>query len=180
MQRHESRIYAKRRTKISPRKRDQLIDDEGDDFQEQNLRDTEVEKSESVTSSDIVEDVSVETNKRTVVFKRRGLMDELEQDITSFNAPSQQNTSGDENGFKLGSQVKDVLSAVLIADFFAILVFLVWFIAASVSKQFFGNAFLLERFQDIFNPVIQPALGLLMVGSVASGLIKGDDKDKDK
>lgn len=51
------------------------------------------------------------------------------------------------------------------------------FIAAAVTQQN-GNPYLLERFQDIFAPVVQPALGILMAGSVASGITKGDDKSK--
>ena len=64
---------------------------------------------------------------------------------------------------------------------FAIIIFLVWFIAASVQKEALGNAWLLERFQDIFAPVIQPALGFLMLGSIASGIGGGNEnKEEDK
>ena len=77
--------------------------------------------------------------------------------------------------------IKGIFSNLLIADFFAIIIFLVWFIAASVQKEALGNAWLLERFQDIFAPVIQPALGFLMLGSIASGIGGGNEnKEEDK
>lgn len=57
---------------------------------------------------------------------------------------------------------REVFAKVLVADFFAIVGFLVWFLAANVQKEFMGNVWLLKCFQDIFMPVVQPALGLLM------------------
>lgn len=93
-----------------------------------------------------------------------------------------------------------VLAKVLVADLALVLVFLVWFLVAAVMQQS-GNPFLLEKFQvsyldsqflndnlllthayilqkDIFAPVVQPSLGLLMLGSVLSG-VAGDRKEKD-
>ena len=69
--------------------------------------------------------------------------------------------------------VKDAVSIVLLVDFFVILFFLGWFILAAVLKD--SNPYFLERFQDLFNPVVQPAIGILMAGSIASGLL-GDRK----
>ena len=41
------------------------------------------------------------------------------------------------------------------------------------------NPFLLEKFQDIFQPVVVPSLTVLMAGSIASGVLGGsEDKDK--
>jgi hypothetical protein len=55
-------------------------------------------------------------------------------------------------------------------------VFLIWFIAAAVLKD--SNPIVLERFQDIFNPIVVPSLTVLMVGSIASGLFtKSDEKN---
>lgn len=71
--------------------------------------------------------------------------------------------------------VKDVFSFILVADFFVVIFFLVWFLAAAATQK--ANPFLLERFQDIFQPVVVPALTVLMTGSIASGVI-GDRKEE--
>jgi hypothetical protein len=71
--------------------------------------------------------------------------------------------------------VKNALSLVLVADFFVVIVFLVWFLAAAAMQK--ANPFLLERFQDIFQPVVVPCLTVLMVGSIASGTL-GDKKEE--
>ena len=109
------------------------------------------------------------------------LMGEIESDVESFkrqeknvdNAGSIANADGAGNveGFSFG----DIIAKVLVADLFLVLVFLVWFIVAAVTQQQ-GNPYLLERFQDIFEPVVQPALGVLMIGSIASGAA---DKNKE-
>ena len=65
-------------------------------------------------------------------------------------------------------KVKDVLSAVLVADFFLIMAFLLWFLIAAALQSTYPV--ILERFQDIFQPVVVPSLTVLMVGSIASGL----------
>lgn len=70
---------------------------------------------------------------------------------------------------------KDILSFVLVADFFLVIFFLVWFLAAAATQK--ANPYLLERFQDIFQPVIVPSLTVLMAGSIASGVL-GDKKQE--
>ena len=65
--------------------------------------------------------------------------------------------------------VKDALSLVMVVDFFVVMVFLVWFLAAAAMQK--TNPWLLERFQDIFQPVVVPSLTVLMAGSIASGLL---------
>jgi len=79
-----------------------------------------------------------------------------------------------ENGIIAKS--KDILSLVLVADFFVIIFFLVWFLAAAATKD--SNPFLLERFQDIFQPIVVPSLTVLMAGSIASGVTGNKDDDQ--
>ena len=107
---------------------------------------------------------------------------ELERDMIEFQrnqaASSGMNVKDARSSGGIFASTKSVLSYVLVVDFFAIIVFLVWFISATIQKEFMGDAWLLERFQDIFMPVVQPALGLLMIGSVLSKA--GDAKDEEK
>jgi len=113
---------------------------------------------------------------------RPGINEQLQSDISSFEERALQaarernsgNESTKENGAVSG--FKSVFSAILIADFFVVIVFLVWFLAAAALQS--TNPWLLERFQDIFNPVVVPSLTVLMVGSIASGALEGKDKDK--
>jgi hypothetical protein len=84
---------------------------------------------------------------------------QIESDINDFQelkalqeARSKSDKPANEGGvFKV---LKDVFSAVLIADFFVVLVFLAWFLAAAAMQS--TNPFLLERFQDIFQVLQLP------------------------
>ena len=113
---------------------------------------------------------------------RPGINEQLQSDISSFEEralqAARERNSGSESTKENGavSGFKSVFSAILIADFFVVIVFLVWFLAAAALQS--TNPWLLERFQDIFNPVVVPSLTVLMVGSIASGALEGKDKDK--
>ena len=72
--------------------------------------------------------------------------------------------------------IKDLVGVVLIADFFVVMVFLVWFLFAAAMQK--TNPFFLEKFQDIFQPVVVPCLTVLMAGSIASGVL-GDKKKEE-
>jgi hypothetical protein len=110
---------------------------------------------------------------------KKGLTTLLEDDIKELSQKSLKidsiNSSSSSNSPVGGimNTVKDAVSIVLLVDFFVILFFLGWFILAAVLKD--SNPYFLERFQDLFNPVVQPAIGILMAGSIASGLL-GDRK----
>lgn len=65
--------------------------------------------------------------------------------------------------------LKDILDKVLIGDFFFILLALLWFgvaIGLSASNVATGP---LDAWYNLWKPVFQPALGVLMVGALVSG-----------
>jgi hypothetical protein len=121
-----------------------------------------------------------DTKSIVVSPKKGGLLGELEEDLYQFNQNNinNSNQSAEEGGIL--KVLKDGFGVVFSANFFLIIFFLIWFIAATVSKEAFSNYFLIEKFQDIFQPIIQPSLGLLMGGSVLSGVINKDKTEEEK
>ena len=102
-------------------------------------------------------------------FERRALLQAEQRKLDS--------QPGQDSGIM--KTIKDLIGKALIADFFLVLVFLAWFLAAAATKS--SNPFLLEKFQDIFQPVVVPSLTVLMVGSIASGTFgKEEDPTKDR
>ncbi len=73
-------------------------------------------------------------------------------------------------------RIFDVVSNIIVADFFLILGFLLWFVVG-ISTQSSQPA-ILHTFQGIFQPVVVPSLTVLMVGSLASGLLNRSDDSK--
>lgn len=120
------------------------------------------------------EDFQAVLKKELEDFSRTSQKSSLLNDSLSSSKSSATASSTEGSGGGIIKMAKDLFTYVLIADFFAVLVFLVWFIAAAALKD--SNPFLLERFQDIFNPIIVPSLTVLMVGSIASGVM-GDNID---
>eukprot|EP01031_Cornospumella_fuschlensis_P035057 gene35057-42457_t len=83
-------------------------------------------------------------------------------------APSPEASTPAQNS--LGSKFQNFLSVLFVVDFFVILVFLAWFLAGVATQS--TVPVVLERFQDIFQPVVVPALTVLMTGSIASGVLE--------
>lgn len=108
----------------------------------------------------------------------------LQKELSQFQATTSSSTVGNE---KYKSQIvsspetapqiasiKNVISTLLVADFFLVMVFLAWYILAAVTQS--TTPVILERFQDIFQPVVVPSLTVLMAGSMASGLLGNGEK----
>eukprot|EP00596_Hydrurales_sp_CCMP1899_P005936 CAMPEP_0119033694 /NCGR_PEP_ID=MMETSP1177-20130426/750_1 /TAXON_ID=2985 /ORGANISM="Ochromonas sp, Strain CCMP1899" /LENGTH=213 /DNA_ID=CAMNT_0006990633 /DNA_START=295 /DNA_END=936 /DNA_ORIENTATION=- len=103
--------------------------------------------------------------------KGKELSQKISDDITDFEriASLQEKKAVVEEN-KVFATAKNVFGVLFIGDFFVVIFFLVWFLAAAAMQS--TNPFLLERFQDIFQPVVVPSLTVLMVGSMASGAME--------
>ena len=91
-----------------------------------------------------------------------------------LNSIYKQENEADSNSNSIANSLKNAFSALLIADFFVVIGFLLWFLAAAALQSTYPVV--LEKFQDIFQPVVVPSLTVLMVGSIASGAI--DERKK--
>jgi hypothetical protein len=69
------------------------------------------------------------------------------------------------------AHLQEAFSLLLTADFFVVLGFLGYFVVAIAARSLFQNGTLLDRFSDLWAPVIQPALGVLMAGTIVSGTV---------
>tara|TARA_B110000305_G_C19214781_1_gene527664 strand:- start:247 stop:498 length:252 start_codon:yes stop_codon:yes gene_type:complete len=68
------------------------------------------------------------------------------------------------------------VSLIVTADFFLICGFLLWFLlGAGLSIAGVGDGVQIA-FNGIFQPIVQPALGVLMIGSLAGAWDRDDDK----
>ena len=111
--------------------------------------------------------------------KEKSLTFQLQEDIADWEmkamAKEREKNDANQSGQPLEA-IKNIVSFVLIADFFVVIVFLLWFIVAAATQK--TTPVILERFQDIFQPVVVPSLTVLMAGSIASGLL-GDRVKED-
>jgi len=93
----------------------------------------------------------------------------LLQDIQRFKAIEQAKTGGVEEKETALAKASDVFSTILVVDFFVVMAFLTWFGVGIITKATTKDSQLLDTFYSLWNPVINPALGILMAGTMAGG-----------
>jgi len=71
-----------------------------------------------------------------------------------------------------------VLSNLVVADFFFVLVLLVWFVLGIFCSNVLKDDTVQLAFNGIFQSVVQPALGFLMIAAVLSGVLGDDNKEE--
>lgn len=118
--------------------------------------------------------------RRTTPGKTASELADLGADIERFRRA--ENRQPETAGESIASGAKNIISTIISIDFFVVIAFMLWFIAGVVSSYGFSNTFLLDQFNDKWTPVVQPALGVLMGGTIAGGVVSklgesGDDGD---
>lgn len=102
-----------------------------------------------ITSASVINTDNTEVRTTAVpANKGRQLSQRIQDDISDFErmgALREKKTVQEENN--VTKTLKNIFSAVFIADFFVVIVFLIWFLAAAVTQK--SNPFLLEKFQVI-------------------------------
>jgi hypothetical protein len=77
----------------------------------------------------------------------------------------------------VGDKIINLLSSVVTFDFFVVCGLLLWFLAGVFCSYVIKDDTVQIAFNGIFQPVVQPALGILMIGSAASAILKGKQGD---
>lgn len=75
--------------------------------------------------------------------------------------------------------IKNVISTIVTVDFFVVLGLLAWFLAGIFFRAAFGNDAVQIAFNNNFETLVQPALGVLMIASAAGAVMK-DPKEDDR
>lgn len=121
--------------------------------------------------------------RRTTPGKTASELADLGADIERFRRA--ENRQPETAGESIASGAKNIISTIISIDFFVVIAFMLWFIAGVVSSYGFSNTFLLDQFNDKWTPVVQPALGVLMGGTIAGGVVSklgeaGDDGEDNR
>lgn len=74
--------------------------------------------------------------------------------------------------------IRNVLSTIVTIDFFVVCGLLLWFIAGIVSSVFFKDDDIQLGFNGIFESVVQPALGILMIAAISDAILKGKEEEE--
>lgn len=90
------------------------------------------------------------------------LAERLKQDIARFKAVEKAGTDDSQAATEATAFEKaaSAFEKMLVADFFVVLAFLGWFLTGVVFKSVLNDRSVLDGFNAIWTPVIQPALGM--------------------
>ena len=85
-----------------------------------------------------------------------------------------------ESGSSLTAKVQNVISTIVTVDFFVVCALLVWFLVGIGASAVAKDDTIQIAFNNIFEPVVQPALGVLMIASISDAVLKPKEDDEIK
>jgi hypothetical protein len=85
----------------------------------------------------------------------------------------------DEEGSGIKEMIGNALSAIVTADFFVVLAFLGWFLLGIFSSYILKDDTIQIAFNNNFETLVQPALGVLMIATIGGNFFKGDEEEYD-
>mmetsp|Transcript_18631 Transcript_18631/g.26289 ORF Transcript_18631/g.26289 Transcript_18631/m.26289 type:complete len:305 (-) Transcript_18631:166-1080(-) len=104
-----------------------------------------------------------------------------EQDAaSSSSAASKLDNSDDEEdkgGITVPDSVRNVISTIVTFDFFFVCALLLWFLAGIASRAVFNDDTIQIAFNNNFELIVQPALGVLMIAAAAGAVLKEEETE---
>lgn len=163
-------------------------DEEDDPYIEEDA-DGELADDEEWEYYDVDEDgneiiVSNDAVMKEATIDRRNDDDSLEQllaDARSMRASSPDGkspSSSAEEESSIKDKVFDAISTIVTIDFFVVIGLLVWFLAGIFCSAVLKDDTVQIAFNMNFERVTQPALGILMIGSIAGSLGNKDEEEE--
>jgi hypothetical protein len=104
-------------------------------------------------------------------------VDSLEQLLADARQMREDRDKEEEDGFSIPDSVRNVISTIVTIDFFVVCALLVWFLTGIFGSYVLKNDAIQIAFNGIFQPVVQPALGILMIGSAAGAVFKKEEDE---
>ena len=83
----------------------------------------------------------------------------------------------DSDGPSIPKIMTSVLSTIVTVDFFVVCALLLWFLAGIFSSYILKNDDIQIAFNNNFETLVQPALGVLMIASVAGSFFKEEEEE---
>lgn len=84
--------------------------------------------------------------------------------------------NGNEDSLSIPGIIRNVLSTIVTVDFFVVCAFLLWFLAGIAARAIWQDDTIQIAFNNNFETLVQPALGLLMIAAIAGNFFKEDEE----
>lgn len=105
-------------------------------------------------------------------------LEQLLQDAKDMQAlEDTREDKGDSAESSITATIRNVISTIVTVDFFVVCTFLLWFLAGVFSSYVLKNDAVQIAFNSNFQLLVQPALGILMIGSLAGAVFEEKDDE---
>eukprot|EP00577_Skeletonema_sp_RCC1716_P020585 CAMPEP_0113417200 /NCGR_PEP_ID=MMETSP0013_2-20120614/25524_1 /TAXON_ID=2843 ORGANISM="Skeletonema costatum, Strain 1716" /NCGR_SAMPLE_ID=MMETSP0013_2 /ASSEMBLY_ACC=CAM_ASM_000158 /LENGTH=297 /DNA_ID=CAMNT_0000304309 /DNA_START=16 /DNA_END=909 /DNA_ORIENTATION=- /assembly_acc=CAM_ASM_000158 len=147
---------------------DDKEDDELGDDEEWEYYDVDEDGNEIIVSNDD------KTSDRT----GDDSLEQLLADARSMRASTDRDAQPTEEGTPIKDKIFDVISTIVTIDFFVVIGLLAWFLLGIFCSSVLKDDTVQILFNNNFERVTQPALGILMIGSVAGSFGNKDEEEE--
>ncbi|GKY99770.1 hypothetical protein MPSEU_000931000 [Mayamaea pseudoterrestris] len=94
-----------------------------------------------------------------------------------IDAQQMQSSESSDSASQDVNPIRSILSTIVTVDFFVVCGFLLWFLAGIFCSSVLKDDTVQIAFNSNFQAFVQPALGLLMIASVASSVVGEEDEN---
>ena len=110
-------------------------------------------------------------------------MSQLLEDVRVMNEEEKESKKGgmlsDSEGTGVKAMIGEVLSTIVTADFFLVCGFLLWFLLGIFARSVFNDDTIQIAFNNNFEKLVQPALGVLMIAALGGNFFKEKEEEYD-
>jgi len=153
-----------------------------DDEEEEEEEEDEYEETDEYeyyftdeNDNEIIVDSTFGTSLTTAISPSK--MDALLGDARAMRDTQPSDAVEDDGAFDVRAVAIQSLSYLVTADFFVVVGLLLWFLVGVFFAKVLGDDSVYLYFAGLFEPVVQPALGILILGAAASAVFKNKEEE---
>mmetsp|Transcript_28903 Transcript_28903/g.52893 ORF Transcript_28903/g.52893 Transcript_28903/m.52893 type:complete len:330 (-) Transcript_28903:1280-2269(-) len=128
----------------------------------------------------VMVDKNLGSEKRSMddlLAEARSLVSGDKETAESFGLSEDEATLGGDEALSIPDLIIKGISTLVTADFFVVIGLLLWFLAGIFCSYILKDDTVQIAFNNNFEPVVQPALGVLMIGSALGAVFNKDEED---
>ena len=157
------------------------VEEEEEVYVDDDKEDDELGDDEEWEYYDVDEDgneIIVSNDDKTSDITGDDSLEQLLADARSMRASTDRDAQPTEEETPIKDKIFDVISTIVTIDFFVVIGLLAWFLLGIFCSSVLKDDTVQILFNNNFERVTQPALGLLMIGSVAGSFGNKDEEEE--
>ena len=141
---------------------------------------TRTSRSDSLRNDDIVSSSNKDDDPLARLLLDAKEMQEQADNDRDKNRDMDNPSNLQQSGTSLVATLQQVMSTIVTIDFFFVLALLAWFLAGIFCSAVWKDDGVQIAFNNNFERITQPALGVLMIAALSDAVLKRDEDDDNK